>query len=139
MPIDDYLIVSTSKLGNPRFYIRRPLLSGYFLAGTFFFLVSLAIFASIVARYGSKLSEFGVYEAAAAGLGTLFFLARAFREHSRMHGLYRAGRLPEVPEGSPLDSALRMAASMTTIGTIYVPVMFFLAVAELWSIEKLIR
>jgi hypothetical protein len=56
-----------------------------------------------------------------------------------MHGLYRAGRLPEVPEGSPLDSALRMAASMTTIGTIYVPVMFFLAVAELWSIEKLIR
>jgi hypothetical protein len=87
-----------------------------FITDTVLFFMTLAIDAFILIRYWDRLPLVTVAFLTAVGLGMWLLWRSALTAHRRVHQLYSSGMLGEIAPRSPVQSLIRIAASMILLG-----------------------
>jgi hypothetical protein len=106
-----------------------------FTIDTILLIMSTLIDAFILTRYWSRLPVITITFLVAVALGMWLLWRAALSAHGTMHDLHVAGMFGEVAPGSPVESAIRVAASMTHLGLFF---NFLLVAFLLMQIDRLL-
>ena len=119
MRLSDWFVLTTDRPGNAQFFARSPFRSYYFVANTVTLVLAIFLCVGVLVRYWGRFPEFTATWVGAAIAAMLLLWGRALRDHRKIRELYTRGQIGQVSPGSPLDVALRVAASMTHLGLTY--------------------
>ncbi|HUA14074.1 MAG TPA: hypothetical protein VMG31_02165 [Verrucomicrobiae bacterium] len=98
------------------FFERSPFRWWPFIADTILFFMILAVEAFILIRYWTRLPLVTVVFLAAVALGMSLLWTAALTAHQRVHEIHVAGMFGEIVPRSPVESVIRVAASMIHLG-----------------------
>ena len=115
----DFFALTAERHTNPEFFARSPFRSSYFLWNTAFLVLDFCAGTLVFVRYWERLPDATRMNVVIVMVGMLILWARALVDHRKVHSLYARGEIRDVAPGSPLDVALRAAASMTHFGMMY--------------------
>jgi hypothetical protein len=105
--------------GATTFFRNSPFHWGYFLADTAILISSTGVCIYVMIQYRNQLSSITEILMGAVILGMLFLWSAALRAHRQIHDLFQTGGIPDPDSGSPLETALKVAASMIHLGLFY--------------------
>ncbi|MGB8543592.1 MAG: hypothetical protein WCD49_18335 [Candidatus Acidiferrales bacterium] len=103
---------SESKTIRSDFFARPPLRSLYFILGTLFALLALALVAGIAERNWNHLSTTSIIYMALATTMMLFVWLGAYYVFERLHELYSEAKLETTFAGSPTEKVFRLAGGL---------------------------
>ncbi len=109
-PSPELLEAKRGPIDGQRFFSRSPFRSGSFILATSGCLISVLCAVYILYKYWPRLSMFAAAVIWTVGLGLVRTWWRAFQYIGRVRDLYSEGSVGEVEPGSPLDTALGVAA-----------------------------
>ena len=95
------------------FFVRGPLRSYYFIAGTITMGIDLAMVGFLLVRYWNQMPAMAILEIGFAVGAMLVLWNRAYVSFQRLHEVYSQAKSSPSFARSPLDTTLRNAAAIT--------------------------
>ncbi|HEX3353520.1 MAG TPA: hypothetical protein VHS34_11910 [Terriglobales bacterium] len=117
------------------FFERSPFRWWPFIIDTILLFMSTLIDGFIVIKYWGRLPLVTVTFLLAVALGMWLLWRAALTAHRRVHEIQITGMFGEVVPGSPVESVIRVAASMTHLGLFF---NFLLVAFLLMQIDRLL-
>ena len=138
MQLSDWFTLTTDRLGDPQYFLKSPFRSHYFVGNTFILLMDIFLCVYIVLRYWGELPQAGltVVWLAVVIFGLLMLWGRALLDHRKVRQSLNDEQARKLDPNSPLEIALRAAATSTHLGLYST---FFLVAALLIQLGWAIR
>jgi hypothetical protein len=118
-PLQDVLTdQSNSSAVDSSFFSRPPLRSYYFLCGTLFLLIGIAVGFFILVRRWNALSTIAIMQLGLAVASMIFLWVRACQIFQRLHELYLQAKQDSSFVRSPIENVFRSAGNLMS-ATVY--------------------
>jgi len=111
------------------YYLRSPFRSHYFVAPSLLLLTDFFLMGAILVKNWNRLPGWTIFLLGLTLIALIMDWVRVYRTHSTVQHYLRTAQIENLEPGSPLETALYVAASMTYHGSIltYASVGFCLA------------
>lgn len=120
---------------DSEYFAKPPHRSFFLCSGTALLVVVTFITAFVMVRHWDRLPTTTVYYLLFSVVGMSAFWVLAIQNYREIHGLFTEGAIADVRPGSPIDLALRVAATMIHTGMF---LLFFLVGMLVTQIDKIL-